>query len=158
MNMTAPLEVALVVSDLARMRQFYEKALGLAFVSEIVVGPEKSAEAAMSDVGYTVVRLQTPYGERIKLVAPNRKPAPRQDLSGRMLDHQSTIYLTFIVDDIAKVVEQVRAEGATLLNAQPVTEVRDGVFLAFLRDPEGHIIEIVQYRDVTAYRSDLVAK
>jgi lactoylglutathione lyase len=158
MNMTAPLEVALVVSDLARMRQFYEKALGLAFVSEIVVGPEKSAEAAMSDVGYTVVRLQTPYGERIKLVAPNRKPAPRQDLSGRMLDHQSTIYLTFIVDDIAKVVEQVRAEGATLLNAQPATEVRDGVFLAFLRDPEGHIIEIVQYRDVTAYRSDLVAK
>lgn len=158
MKMTAPLEVGLTVSDLPKMRAFYEGALGLAFVSEIRVEAAKAAEAAMSAGGYVALRLQTQTGERLKLIAPDRRPAPRTDLAGPILDHQSTAYLTFIVADIAATVETLRAAGATLLNGTPVVEVRDGVLLSFLRDPEGHVIEIVEYRDIADYRSDLVAK
>lgn len=156
MKMTAPLEVGLTVSDLPRMRAFYEAALGLTFVSEVYVPGPKAEAAAMSRCGYTALRLQTPMGERIKLIAPDEAPAPRADLGGMILSHQSAAYITFIVDDIAAVVEQVRAAGGDLLNAEPVIEVRDGVLLSFLRDPEGHILEIVSYADVAAYRSDLV--
>lgn len=158
MKMTAPMEVGLTVTDLPRMRAFYEAALDLSFVSEVYVPGPKAAEAAMSAKGYTAVRLQTPWGERVKLLAPDIAPKARSDGDGMILAHQSATYLTFIVDDIAGVVARVRAAGGTLLNDEPVTEVRPGVFLSFLRDPEGHILEIVSYADVAAYRSDLVAR
>jgi lactoylglutathione lyase len=158
MQMTAPMEMGLTVTDLSRMRAFYETALELQFVSETHVPGPKATEAAMCAEGYTAVRLQTQTGERIKLLAPDVPPAPRTDTGDMILSHQSATYLTFIVDDIAAVVDRVRAEGGTLLNAAPVTEVRPGVFLSFLRDPEGHILEIVSYADVSAYRSDRVRK
>ncbi|WP_206613990.1 VOC family protein [Paenirhodobacter populi] len=158
MKMTAPMEVGLTVTDLPRMRAFYEAALDLSFVSEVYVPGPKATEAAMSAEGYTAVRLQTPWGERVKLLAPDIAPKARSDGDGMILAHQSATYLTFIVDDIAGVVARVRAAGGTLLNDEPVTEVRPGVFLSFLRDPEGHILEIVSYADVAAYRSDLVAR
>lgn len=154
MKMTAPMEVGLTVSDLPRMRAFYETALGLRFVSEVHVPADKAAEAAMSPVGYTAVRLQTPWGERVKLLAPDLPPRPRDDDEGMILAHQGATYLTFIVDDIAATVGRVRAAGGRLLNREPVTEVRPGVLLSFLRDPEGHILEIVSYADVAAYRAD----
>lgn len=158
MKMTAPMEVGLTVSDLDVMRNFYETALDLRVVSQVYVPGAKAAEAAMSPEGYTAVRLQTPWGERVKLLAPDTPPKPRSDAEGMILAHQSATYLTFIVDDIAGVVEKVRAAGGTLLNDAPVTEVRPGVFLSFLRDPEGHILEIVSYADIAAYRDDLVSK
>ncbi|RWE80169.1 MAG: VOC family protein, partial [Mesorhizobium sp.] len=34
-------------------------------------------------------------------------------------------------------------------------EVRPGTWLAFVTDPEGHIVEIVQYDDLAGYRRDL---
>ena len=34
-------------------------------------------------------------------------------------------------------------------------EVRPGTFLSFCRDPEGNVLELVQYADIHAYRSDL---
>ncbi|RWR05488.1 VOC family protein [Sinirhodobacter populi] len=156
--MTAPMEVGLTVTDLPRMRAFYEAALDVSFVSEVYVPGPKATEAAMSAEGYTAVRLQTPWGERVKLLAPDIAPKARSDGDGMILAHQSATYLTFIVDDIAGVVARVRAAGGILLNDEPVTEVRPGVFLSFLRDPEGHILEIVSYADVAAYRNDLVAR
>ncbi|WP_206614853.1 VOC family protein [Paenirhodobacter populi] len=158
MKMTAPMEVGLTVTDLPRMRAFYEAALDVSFVSEVYVPGPKATEAAMSAEGYTAVRLQTPWGERVKLLAPDIAPKARSDGDGMILAHQSATYLTFIVDDIAGVVARVRAAGGILLNDEPVTEVRPGVFLSFLRDPEGHILEIVSYADVAAYRNDLVAR
>ena len=111
MKMTAPMEVGLTVRDLPRMRAFYEGALGLAFVSEIHVPPAKAREAAMSAGGYTVVRLQTPYGERIKLLSPDDAPAARTGVSDRILDRADASYLTFIVDDIDSVVARLIAGG-----------------------------------------------
>lgn len=154
MRMTAPLEVGMTVKDLARVRAFYEGVLGLSFVSDAVVSPENSTKARLSDHGYRVVRLQTQTGERIKLLAPNRPPAPRSDKTGQLLDHHSTIYLTFIIDDINATVTAALAAGATLLNAEPKTEMRPGIFLAFLRDPEGHVIELVQHEDITTNRNN----
>lgn len=155
MKMTAPLEVGLTVRDLPKMRAFYEGVMELTFVSEVYVPGPKADEAAMSTGGYTALRLQTSHGERIKLLAPDATPADHPAAADKILDHAASSYITFIVDDIDGVVARLIAGGGTLMTAQPVVEVRPGTFLSFLRDPEGHIIEIVRYADIAAYRPDL---
>lgn len=153
-RMTAPLEVGLAVRDLKTMRAFYETALGLSFVSEIRVPGHKAEEAAMCREGYTVIRLQTQTGERIKLIAPDRVPeAQKQD--GLILERAGASYLTFIVDDLKALLDRLVAHGATSMTGPERIEVRPGVWLAFVTDPEGHIVEVVQYDDVAAYRNDL---
>lgn len=157
MKMTAPMEVGLTVRDLPVMRAFYEAALGFSFVSEFHVPPARAREAALSEGGYTVVRLQTPYGERVKLLCPDTAPAARPGVSGAILDRADSSYLTFIVDDIEAVAARLIAGGAEPMTGEKPVEVRPGTFLSFLRDPEGHIVEIVQYADIASYRPDLQA-
>lgn len=156
MNMVVPMEVGIAVRDLARMRRFYEDVLGFAFVSEVVVPADKSVQAAMHAHGYTAVRLQTPYGERIKLLAPVR-PAAAQSVTEYILDQANATYLTFIVDDIQAVIDALADAGVTLMTGPLRVEVRPGTYLAFCRDPEGNVLEIVQYADVAAYRPDIHA-
>ena len=78
LNMIVPLEVGIAVRDLPRMRRFYEQVLGFAFVSEVAVPAASAVQAAMHAGGYTAVRLQTSYGERIKLLAPNSGNIPME--------------------------------------------------------------------------------
>ena len=89
MQMISPLEVGLGVRDLARMRDFYETVMGCEFVSEVTVPAAKASQAALSNCAYTVVRLQTSYGERIKLLA-SENPAPVQDFNATPVPTAST--------------------------------------------------------------------
>lgn len=154
MKMTVPLEVGLAVRDLPRMRRFYEDVLGCQFVSEVFVPADKARQAALCDSGYTVVRLQTSYGERIKLLAPvtvlAAAPEPKY-----ILDQVNATYLTFIVDDIDAVIACLQTDGVSFMTGPQRVEVRPGTYLAFCRDPEGNVLEIVQYADITSYRTDL---
>lgn len=153
-KMTAPLEVGLAVRDLPRMRAFYEVAIGLSFVSEIEVPGPKAAEVALSAGGYVVVRLQTEKGERIKLLCPDRLPDIRSE-GGLILERPGSSYLTFIVDDLQALLDRMIAYGAESMTGPRAIEVRPGTWLAFVTDPEGHIVEIVQYDDLAGYRRDL---
>lgn len=155
MNMVVPMEVGIAVRNLSRMRRFYEEVLGFTFISEVLVPPEKSVQAAMHAHGYTAVRLQTPYGERIKLLAPTLPPSVEQPTEF-ILDKANAIYLTFIVDDIQTVIDRLLAADVSFMTGPQRVEVRPGTYLAFCRDPEGNVLEIVQYADVAAYRSDLL--
>ncbi|HRP22045.1 MAG TPA: VOC family protein [Alicycliphilus sp.] len=152
--MISPLEVGLGVRDLPRMRYFYENALGCQFVNEVAVPADKARQAALSDGGYTVVRLQTSYGERIKLLAPANPPAAAVH-GGPILDQPNACYLTFIVDDIDAAIARLQAHGVEFLTGPARVEVRPGTFLSFCRDPEGNVLELVQYADIHAYRPDL---
>lgn len=153
-TMTAPLEIGIAVRDLKRMRAFYEEALGLAFVSEIHVPGPKAEAAAMCREGYTVVRLQTQKGERIKLLCPDRTPNSNA-AEGLILERAGSSYVTFIVDDLQALLDRLVANGAVSMTGPTAIEVRPGTWLAFVEDPEGHILEVVQYDDIAAYRSDL---
>ncbi len=154
MKMISPLEVGLGVRDLPRMRHFYENALGCQFVNEVAVPADKARQAALSDGGYIVVRLQTSYGERIKLLAPVNPPAAVVR-SGPILEQPNACYLTFIVDDIDAAIVRLQAHSVEFLTGPTRVEVRPGTFLSFCRDPEGNVLELVQYADIHAYRSDL---
>lgn len=155
MKMMAPMEVGLTVKDLPKMLDFYRSAFGMTVVADVSVPAPKAVEAALSAGAYRVVRLQTPWGERIKLLAPEQMPADRPAPGAYILDQHAASYLTFIVDDLPAVLAgAIKAGAAPMTDTAPI-EVRPGTYLAFLRDPEGHILEIVQYADIATYRPDL---
>lgn len=152
---TAPMEVGLGCRDLALMRRFYEQALGLQFVSEARVPAQTTQTIRLTHGGAIVIRLQSPCGARIKLVGLDAPPVATACEAGHALDEARTVYLTFIVEDIAPVLQRLLAAGGTgLAEGAPIAQ-RPGVSLIFLRDPEGHVLELVQYDDVAAYRPDL---
>ena len=52
---------------------------------------------------------------------------------------------------------RVLAQGGRAMSGPEPIESRPGLFVVFLRDPEGNVVELVQYDDVAAYRPDLQA-
>lgn len=153
-NMIVPMEVGIACRDLPLLRRFYQEVMGFSVVSEIVVAADKAVQSSLSAEGYTVVRLQTNYGERIKLLAPNTPPAPAA-APKFILDKPNASYLTFIVDDIDAAIGKLLQAGIHFMTGNKRVEARPGVYLAFCRDPEGNVLELVQYTDIGAYRADL---
>lgn len=155
LNNIVPLEVGIACRDLALLRRFYTDVMGFIQISDISVPAGPAAAAALSNGGYTVVRLQTAYGERIKLLAP-ATPAPAAQAPAEfILDRPNAVYLTFIVADIDAAIARLLAAGIEFMTGNTRIEARPGVWLAFCRDPEGNILELVQYSDITGYRADL---
>jgi lactoylglutathione lyase len=156
LNMTLPLEIGIGCDDLPSMRRFYEDTLGLQLVSEARVPAEKAHKFGMSRGSLTVLRLQTPYGERIKLIGLDEPPPRDRHRGDHVFDDARVSYLTFIITDIAATLERLLAGGATAISGDNPIESRPGLQIAFLRDPQGNVLELVQYDDVAAYRPDLV--
>ena len=145
MKMVAPLEVGLCCGDLDALAGFYVDVLGFTQVNVIEVPAEKAAPTMLSDGAYRVTRLQSPNGERVKLLQPAR-PAAVRPATARILDERNTAYLTFIVDDLAGLLARLLDSGAAVMTGPEPVEVRPGTFLVFARDPEGNIIEIQNWR------------
>lgn len=154
LRMTVPMEVGICCADLDGMLAFYTGVLGLALVNRVSVPADKAAATGLTSAGYDVARLQTSYGERVKLLQPAVAPQPRP-AAGAILDRQGATYLTFIVRDLPGVVRQLQTRGVTFDSAPAPMEVRPGTWLAFFRDPEGNVLELVEYDDPAAYRPDL---
>ena len=152
MKMLAPLEIGIAVRDLAGMTKFYADVLGCARVSEVSVPADKSRTNGLSPDGCVVVRLQTPYGERIKLLAAPSTGAyehPRW-----LLARAGLAYVTLIIEGIDALCAQLKAKGVTLASEAPV-ENRPGLRVLFFQDPEGNVLELVEYADLASYRPDL---
>ena len=155
LKMIAPFEMGICVDDLENMIAFYGDVLGFKLISKIDVPADKSNEAGFTSGGYTIVRMQTNYGERIKLVRPMTSPNPRT--SGKeVLSKKGNVFLTFIVEDLKLTVSRIKDTDAPIRTQGSIMVVRDGVFLSIIDDPEGNHLEFVEYRDITNYRPDLV--
>jgi lactoylglutathione lyase len=150
----APLEPGIVCADLDSMLGFYEKVLGFEMVSDAEATPEMSAQFGASPVGYRIVRLQTPYGERIKLVQTKASMKVQRELPEWIFERHGLAYITFIVSDVDEVAIRLREQRVRLINKEPI-EVRKGFHALFVTDPEGNYVEFVQYADLASYRPDL---
>jgi catechol 2,3-dioxygenase-like lactoylglutathione lyase family enzyme len=151
----APLEVGVAVRDLERAARFYEEVLGFRRISEATLAPDRAELAGFGRVAFRMVRMQTEYGERVKLLETD----PRPEDPGRptsMLGRSGFAYLTFVVTDIEAALARLKAAGAEMITAEPV-QTRPGTRLAFFRDSEGNPLELVQYDDLKAYRPDIFA-
>jgi catechol 2,3-dioxygenase-like lactoylglutathione lyase family enzyme len=153
LKMVAPLEPGIVCIDMERMLKFYTEVLGLKLVSDAETTPEMSKKFGATPHGYRIVRLQTPYGERVKLVQPKTPPQQRPVPEWTFQRH-GFAYMTFIIGDMQDMVARLKAHGVKLVSEGPV-EVRTGVFALFTLDPEGNYVEFVKFPDIAAYRPDL---
>ncbi|MCL4764989.1 MAG: VOC family protein [Hyphomicrobiaceae bacterium] len=154
MKMTAPVEIGICCDDLDSLRAFYVDVLGCEPVNEHQVTAEKSTPAGMAKDGYRVARLQTSWGERLKLIQPATTAegaVPAEWILGR----RGIAYITFIIDDLSAMIARLKAAGVTFVTGEERVEVRPGTFLSFIRDPEGNVLEFVEYSDIREYRPDL---
>ncbi len=144
-RMTAPLEVGICVADLDRMVRFYVAALGCAEEERRRLPFPATERAHLSADGPVDISfLRTPWGERIKLLAPVAAPARTDDARPEYLtDRLGVAYLTCYVDAIEAVTAGALAAGAVSLLYPPVLPGRVN-HIAFVRDPEGNVIELVE--------------
>lgn len=155
MKMTAPMEIGICCANLEAMRAFYVNILGCTPVNELEVPPEKAALAGMAKEGYRVARVQTPWGERLKFLQPFG-PGERTDKPPPwILERPRIAYITFIVDELQAMIDGLKGAGATFLSGEMPVEVRPSTFMSFIRDPEGNVLEFVEYGDIREYRTDL---
>ncbi|MDA8125747.1 MAG: VOC family protein [Deltaproteobacteria bacterium] len=152
-----PMEMAIVCQDMDKMLEFYIGVLGLKLFADATAKPENSTKLGANPHGFRIVRLQTASGEIVKLVQPLQDaPAPHPLPAWSMVAH-GYAYLTFIVDDMPKMVKRLKEKGVKTLSDGPV-ESRPGVFAYFFVDPENNFLEFAQYPDIAAYRPDLFKK
>lgn len=154
LEMTAPLEPGIVCHNIDAMLEFYAGVLGLKLVGDARTAPELSTRFGATPHGYRIVRLQTSYGERIKLVQPNHEAPKPNPVPTWVYERHGLAYLTFVITHLPEVVGRLKARGVKLMSPEPV-EVRPGVFALYALDPEGNYVEFVEYPDPASYRPDL---
>lgn len=117
----------LVVADLERCLAFYQAVCGLEEQGRV--------EATIADRKISEILLQptTPGGPNLVLLHfPDRPHAAAEEA-----------ILGFITGDLDAFVERTRAAGGTVYEAIKAMP-EHGVRVAFVKDPEGHLIEVVQ--------------
>ncbi len=154
MKMLAPMEVGICCSDLDRLAPFYVEVLGFSHVSTLEVPADAVAKTGLGVSGYRVARLQSPYGERLKLLEP-AEPPRMTPIEESLLSRRNAVYLTFIVEDLEAVIERLKQAGVGFLKGDQAVSPRPGLRLVFVRDPEGNLLEFVTYDDLDSYRPDL---
>jgi catechol 2,3-dioxygenase-like lactoylglutathione lyase family enzyme len=122
------LDLGVVVGDITASLNFYQNILGLEFI-----------EAVPLKFG-TLHRLR--FGQSdFKLVEPKTKPP----LGAIGLDRQIGFrYVTFVIENISQVCQELSQRGLELV--VPESEIRPGVRIAMVKDPDGNIVEFVEKR------------
>src|SRR5579862_9038578 len=120
LKMVAPLEPGIVCLDLNRMIEFYTEVLGLKFISDAEATAEMSTEFGTSPNGFRIIRLQTPYGERIKLVQPRKTALKQSPVPEWVFEEQGIAYITFIVADVYAVAARLQHYQVPVMSKGPV--------------------------------------
>ena len=118
-------------SNMDRSIDFYTKFLGLKVVSRIEIA-KTNAE---------IVFLQDPAGKGAKLELTfyrTQTSFSQADYEDRLFDH-----LGFEVKDMAATIEAMRQAGVTITD-EPFRLREGGSLLAFVEDPDGTLIELIE--------------
>ena len=154
LKMAAPLEPGIVCVDIDRMFSFYTEVLGLQFATDAEAFAEMSTRFGTGPGGFRIIRLQTPYGERIKLVQPRKMNLAQSPVPEWVFARPGIAYLTFIVPDVNEIAARLKKYKVKRMSEE-VVEIRKGITAIFVCDPEGNFLEFVEYADLKAYRPDL---
>ena len=122
------LQVGLVPHDLQRSLSFYRDVIGLEFDGVIDLGEGRALH--MFKIGDAVLKLwQSPDA------AAEVPPAEWDQMTGIR-------WVTFDVDELDEAVARCQAAGAPV--PMPVTEIRPGLRVANIADPDGNRVELVE--------------
>jgi len=120
------LDIGVIVSDIKASLHFYQNILGLEFI------------------GTTPLWFGTMYRLRFgtsdfKLVEPKTVP-PRGAVG---LENQLGFrYVTFVIENLSELCDHLQKTGIEF--TLPEKEIRPGVRIAMVKDPDGNIVEFVE--------------
>ena len=117
----------LVVADLERSLAFYRAVAGLEESARV------DAEIAGRKISEILLHPTTPGGANLVLLHFHDRPQPSGD----------EVILGFITADLEGFVMRARDAGGSVYE-EIKTMPEHGVRVAFVKDPEGHLIEVVQ--------------
>ena len=144
--MTLPIQrlahVGICVSELERSLRFYRDLLGFSLEHELEVGGEPT-DTLLRLRG---TKLRALYlsrdGVRIELLHFASPPAP--PARERTMHERGLTHLSFRVADLDATLEALRAAGDRILEETIIRFPEFGAAAAFIRDPDGQLIELVQ--------------
>jgi catechol 2,3-dioxygenase-like lactoylglutathione lyase family enzyme len=120
-------DLGVLVSDIHKSLEFYNHTLGLEFIGE-------------TDVWYGKIHRLRFGNSDLKLVAPLE--IPPQGAAG--LENQLGFrYLTLVVENLTEICDELKKKGTRF--ALEKTETRPGVQVAMVEDPDGNIVEFLQF-------------
>ncbi len=120
------LDLGILVGDIGASLKFYQDILGLKFIEKIPVW-----------FG-TMYRLRFGNSD-FKLIAPRTLP-PKGPVG---LEAQIGFrYVTFVIKNLSKVCAELQQKG--IVFEIPEKELRPGVRIAMVRDPDGNVVEFVE--------------
>jgi len=120
------LDLGILASDIKASLNFYQNILGLEFVgiSQVWFGTMHRLRFGTSD---------------FKLIEP--KTVPPKGAIG--LEKQVGFrYVTFVIKNLSELCAELKAKGVEF--ALPEKEIRPGVRIAMVKDPDGNIVEFVE--------------
>jgi catechol 2,3-dioxygenase-like lactoylglutathione lyase family enzyme len=126
--------VALSVADLDAQQHWYQHALGLIEVVERFELPEPHVR--------TVV-LSAPNGLRVELIEREGSTAQRFSDPLEAALTQGFGHWALEVDDLDQTFADLSAAGAQSVSP-PAPAVQPGARFAYVRDPEGNLLELIQ--------------
>lgn len=124
--------VSVRTSDMARSISFYESFLGMKLVSRKEI-PANNAEITFLESEGTNFRLELTWYK-------SQQKFEQAEYENRVFDH-----LAFTVKDMDSLIERMRAEGVTITD-EPFVLGAAGSRIAFIEDPEGVLIELIESR------------
>jgi catechol 2,3-dioxygenase-like lactoylglutathione lyase family enzyme len=120
------LDLGIIVSDIEASLDFYQKTLGLEFVgiTPLWFGTMHRLRFGTSD---------------FKLIEPKKVP-PKGAIG---LESQLGFrYATFVIKNLSEICAELKRKGIEF--ALPEKELRPGVRIAMVKDPDGNIVEFVE--------------
>jgi len=120
------LDLGVIVSDIQASLDFYQNVLGLAFIETVPL-----------PYG-TMHRLRFGTSD-FKLVAPRAVPPPGTLGLDKQLGFR---YVTFVVRNLSEICVELSGRGVEFV--VPEKEIRPGVRIAMVKDPDGNVVEFVE--------------
>ena len=137
LNLSHPtVDVAITCSNFEESLDFYHNKLGFEIVLDLDIPEALAQDVGLAPTGFRQVRLKA-GNTLIKLMdIESPPPTPTDEFSAGVR------WLTFIVADIQKTVENLKQNGVEFLS-EPIS-APDAAGVVCAKDPDGILIELVQ--------------
>ena len=124
------IDLGIVITDSERSLAFYRDLLGFEHVADTPMPIAGGGTMHRLNCGDTLIKLV------------NLKNTPERDGSGGIPGATGMRYFTMIVSNLSEIVDECEKAGVTI--AVPITEVRPGVTIAMVEDPDKNWVEFVE--------------
>ncbi len=128
--------IGIMTNDLIHSVEFYTDVLGFSVLNRI----------EMAEAGLSAVFVEK-NGSKIELMKCRGKNVPERSEVAKLKIGEGSIpindHITFSVDDIETTVTQIKEKGI-VFHLEPI-QLEGGMKLASFKDPDGVLIELVEY-------------